>query len=120
MELMPPVAEAICTGSVRPRCHDLAQFGEAGGGRRAAQFSRRAAEEAAEARGEMAVAGKAGIERDGREIVIAIEHGIQRLRQTFLQHVVVDRGADHLAEYMAEMERREVCEPCQPLDAPLV
>src|SRR5262245_2678119 len=98
--------EAIWTGSVRPRCHDLAQVGELAGARGTTERERRAAEEGTEARGEMAVAGKAGIERDGRQVVVTIEHGIQRLRQTFLQHVVVNRGADHLPKHVAEMEWR--------------
>src|SRR6516164_10643008 len=67
-------------GSVLPRCHDLAQFGKFSGGRRPAQRGRRAAEEALEARGEMAVAGKAGIERDRGQVVAAVEHGVERLR----------------------------------------
>ena len=65
-----------------------------GRGRDPAQRGRGAAEEAAESRGKMAVAGKSGIERDGGEIVAAVEHGIQRMRQPLMQDIVVDRGAD--------------------------
>ena len=62
------------------RCHDLAQFGDVGSRRNAAKRGRGAAEEASEPRREMAVAGKARIERDGGEIVAAVENGIQRMR----------------------------------------
>jgi hypothetical protein len=50
-----------------PRCHDLAQFGDVGGRRNAAERGRGAAEKAAETRREMAVAGEPRIERDGGE-----------------------------------------------------
>src|SRR5438128_4253372 len=88
------------------RCHDLAQFGDMGGRRNAAKRGRGAAEEASETRREMTVAGKARIERDGGEIVAVVENGIQRMRQPFVQHVIVDRGADRVAKDMAEMKRR--------------
>src|ERR1700704_6053049 len=89
-----------------------------GGSGDAAQRSRGAAEEAAEAGCEMAVAGKPGIERDRGEIVAAVEHGIQRMRQPFMQDIVVDRGADAVAKYVAEMERRQVRDLGEPRDIP--
>ena len=58
----------------------------------------------------MAVASEACIERDRGQIVAAIEHGIERPRQPLVQHVIVDRRADHLVEHVAEMERRQVCD----------
>ena len=91
-----------------PRCHDLAQFGDVGGRRNAAERGRCAAEKAAETRREMAVAGEPRIERDGGEIVAAVENGIQRVRQPFVQHIIVDRGADRVAKHMTEMKRRQV------------
>src|SRR5438046_2458300 len=91
-----------------------------GGGRGAPERCRGTAEETAEARGKVAVAGKSGVERDGREVAAAIEHGVQRMRQPLMQHVFVDRGPDHLAKHMAEMERRKVRNCCQLCDAPFV
>src|SRR5258708_33922679 len=89
------------------RCHDLAQFGDLRRPRGSPQRQRRAAEKAAEAGRKMAVAVEPGIERDSREIVAAVEYGIQRLRQPFVQDVGIDRGSDHLAEGAAEVKRGE-------------
>src|SRR5579885_2804555 len=90
MSMTSPISGGgVVGGSVRARCHDLAQFGKLCRGGGAAKRGRGAAEEAAEARGEMAVAGEAGIECDGGQIVAAIEHGVERLREALMHDVVV-------------------------------
>jgi hypothetical protein len=65
-----------------------------------------AAKEASEARREVTVAGKPSLERNSREIIAAVENSIEAARETLVQNIVVDRGADHLPEDVTEMERR--------------
>jgi hypothetical protein len=59
-----------------------------------------------EARRKVAVACKSGIERDSREVAAAVKNGIKRVREALMQHIVVDRGANHLAKDVAQMEGR--------------
>src|SRR6516225_2577461 len=92
------------------RCHDLAQLilrnsWGAAGRRDAPDLIRCRTEKAAETRGKMTVAGKAGVEGDGRQIGAPLQHGVQRVSETFAQHVVVDRGARDLSKHVAEVKR---------------
>src|ERR1700760_2744902 len=95
-----PFRRGLLGKSVRARCHDLAQFGNMGGRRNAPQRRRRIAEKAAEARGEVTVACKSGVERDRGEVVVAIQYRIQRSRKAFAQDIVVNRDPDHFAKYV--------------------
>src|SRR5262249_60520423 len=82
--------------------------GALGAGSPPPQGGRRAAEEAPEAGGEMAMAGEAGLERNRCEITAAIEDGIERLRETLAHDIVMDGAAGQLAEHVAKMKRRQI------------
>src|SRR5262249_21352546 len=90
-----------------PRCHNLAGLDGLFAGSGAAQHRRGAAEEATEARREVAVTRKSGIERNGRKVA-AFKNGIDRLCEALVQDILVKRGANHLPEQMAQMKGREV------------
>ena len=66
----------------------------------------------------MAVAGKAGVQRDGREIVAAVENGIQGMRQPLMQDIIVDGSADRLAKHVTEMKGRHISDIGKLGDAP--
>src|SRR5215813_1395004 len=118
MSMKPPSVAEAKLGLAEPlRCHDLAESVDARRRRKAPQRYRRAAEECAETRGEMAVAGKAGIQRDGRQVA-AVEHRVERERQPLLQDVAKERDADGLAEHVAQMKGRQARDVSQPRDAP--
>src|SRR5690242_11771402 len=107
--MMPPLlTEAKLDKLLAGRCHDLAQFGHAAPARAPAQLRRRAAEKTSEARREMAVAGKAGLERDGGQIAAVLDNGIEARSKALAQHIVIDRDAGHLPKDVAEMKRRQV------------
>src|SRR5262245_43355737 len=89
-----------------PCCHDLAQFTNLFGCCQAAQCARRATEKTSEARRKVAMAGKSRIEGDGGQVLTTGKHGRKGQRQTLLQDIAVDRGTNHLAEKVAQMERR--------------
>jgi hypothetical protein len=95
---LPPLRRGLLGKSVQARCHDLAQFGNMGGSHNAPQRRRRVAEKAAEARGEVTVACKSGVERDRGEVVAAIQYRIQRSRKVFAQDI--NRDPDHFAKYV--------------------
>lgn len=63
-----------------------------------------ATEEVPEPGREVTVAGKTRLKRDPGEIVAAVEHRGERLRQPLAQHVLMDRGADQFAENVAQMK----------------
>jgi hypothetical protein len=46
----------------------------------------------------VAVAGKPGVERDRREVVAAVENGLERTREALPHDIVVDGRTDHLTE----------------------
>src|ERR1700760_3972989 len=75
-------------------------------------------EEALEPRRKVAVAGKARVKRNGRDVA-AVEHGLERLGQPLAQHIVVDRAAGSLAEHTTEMEMGQVRDFRQRPDAPV-
>ena len=53
-----------------------------------------------------------------RRQVFAVEHGIERRREPFAQHIVVDRDAGPLAEAAAQMIGRLTRDIGEPVDAP--
>ena len=67
----------------------------------------------------MAVAGKSGIERDGGDI-LAVENSVERIGKALTHNVVVDRGADDLAEDTAQVERRQIGSLGKRGDGPFV
>src|SRR5215471_17894354 len=85
----------------------------------APQRRRAATEEASETLREVAVARKSGVERDRREVIAAAKDGIEGMRKAFPQHIVVDRRTNHLAEDMAQMEGRQICDLREHCDVPL-
>jgi hypothetical protein len=102
--MVPPFASEAKIGKLpAPRCHDLAGLGGFFACSGASQHYRGAAEEATEARREVTVARKTGIERDGGEVA-AIENDVDCLRQALVQDIVVKRRADQLPEHVAQME----------------
>jgi hypothetical protein len=99
------VSAEVKLGKMAPvRCHDLAEFGNVLGGRDTPQRRRCATKEPSEARGEVAMACKSGIQGDCRQVTAALKNDIQRVGEALLLDVVVDGRADRLAEDMAQME----------------
>lgn len=68
----------------------------------------------------MAVAGKSGIERDGREIIAAVEHGIERAGEALAQDIVINGSAGRLAKHVTQVKRRQIGDPREPCDDPFV